>query len=232
MLSVRNLSAGYDSVPVLDNITLDVRAGEIVVILGRNGVGKSTLMKTLAGALPPSSGSVVFQETEIAGWRPNQIARQGLAYVPQGRGIFPKLTVQENLLLGTRARRDRSGAIPDAIYTHFPILRERAFQDGGTLSGGQQQQLAIGRAMCGDPRLLLLDEPSEGIQPNIVWQIGQFLTTIARESQISVVLVEQNLDLALNVGDRCLVMEKGRIVHSGTPDEFRNEEVLRKFLAI
>ncbi|GEO16981.1 urea ABC transporter ATP-binding subunit UrtE [Microvirga aerophila] len=232
MLSVRNLSAGYDSVPVLDNITLDVRAGEIVVILGRNGVGKSTLMRTLAGALPPSSGSVVFQETEIAGWRPNQIARQGLAYVPQGRGIFPKLTVQENLLLGTRARRDRSGTIPDAIYTHFPILRERAFQDGGTLSGGQQQQLAIGRAMCGDPRLLLLDEPSEGIQPNIVWQIGQFLTTIARESQISVVLVEQNLDLALNVGDRCLVMEKGRIVHSGTPDEFRNEEVLRKFLAI
>jgi urea ABC transporter ATP-binding protein UrtE len=232
MLSVRNLSAGYDSVPVLDNITLDVRAGEIVVILGRNGVGKSTLMKTLAGALPPSSGSVIFQGTEIAGWRPNQIARQGLAYVPQGRGIFPKLTVQENLLLGTRARRDRSGAIPDAIYTHFPILRERAFQDGGTLSGGQQQQLAIGRAMCGDPRLLLLDEPSEGIQPNIVWQIGQFLTTIARESQISVVLVEQNLDLALNVGDRCLVMEKGRIVHSGTPDEFRNEEVLRKFLAI
>jgi branched-chain amino acid transport system ATP-binding protein len=232
MLSVRNLSAGYDSVPVLDNITLDVRAGEIVVILGRNGVGKSTLMKTLAGALPPSSGSVIFQGTEIAGSRPNQIARQGLAYVPQGRGIFPKLTVQENLLLGTRARRDRSGAIPDAIYTHFPILRERAFQDGGTLSGGQQQQLAIGRAMCGDPRLLLLDEPSEGIQPNIVWQIGQFLTTIARESQISVVLVEQNLDLALNVGDRCLVMEKGRIVHSGTPDEFRNEEVLRKFLAI
>jgi branched-chain amino acid transport system ATP-binding protein len=232
MLSVRNLSAGYDSVPVLDNITLDVRAGEIVVILGRNGVGKSTLMKTLAGALPPSSGSVIFQGTEIAGWRPNQIARQGLAYVPQGRGIFPKLTVQENLLLGTRARRDRSGAIPDAIYTYFPILRERAFQDGGTLSGGQQQQLAIGRAMCGDPRLLLLDEPSEGIQPNIVWQIGQFLTTIARESQISVVLVEQNLDLALNVGDRCLVMEKGRIVHSGTPDEFRNEEVLRKFLAI
>ncbi len=232
MLSVRNLSAGYDSVPVLDNIAFDVRAGEIVVILGRNGVGKSTLMKTLSGVLPPSSGSVVFQGTEIAGWRSSQIARQGLAYVPQGRGIFPKLTVQENLLLGTRAKRDRSGAIPETIYTHFPILRERAFQHGGTLSGGQQQQLAIGRAMCGDPRLLLLDEPSEGIHPNIVWQIGQFLRTIARESQISVVLVEQNLDLALNVGDRCLVMEKGRIVHSGTPDEFRNEEVLRKFLAI
>ena len=155
-----------------------------------------------------------------------------MAYVPQGRGIFAKLTVRENLLVGTRAQRDGAGCIPDEVFAYFPILQERLNQAGGTLSGGEQQMLAIARALCGQPAVLLLDEPSEGIQPTIVQELGRIIGRISESSGTSVLLVEQNIDLALETSRRCLVMEKGRIVHEGTPDDLRDEAVLSSFLAI
>ncbi len=232
MLRASDLCASYGRVPVLTGVTLTVTSGEILVLFGRNGVGKTTLMRTLIGFLKPSAGSIEFDGANIAGKPPFQIARQGIAYVPQGRGIFPKLTVWENLLVGTRARADRSKHVPEEIFHHFPILKERRSQVGGTLSGGEQQMLAIARALCGAPRLLLLDEPSEGIQPNIVHKVGEFLKEIVRNAAIAVLLVEQNLDLGLDVASRCAVMEKGTIVHEGRPEEFHDEALLRRYLAI
>lgn len=231
MLSVKNLSAAYGSIPVLNDVTLDVRQGEVLALMGRNGVGKTTLMRTLAGQVPATQGEVLFKETNIVNWPSYRIAKQGVALVPQGRGIFPKLTVLENLTIGTRASRSGQG-IPETVYDYFPILAERKDQLGGTLSGGQQQQLAIARALCGSPSLILLDEPSEGIQPNIVHQIGLFLRRLVMETGLSVLLVEQNLDLAVTAADRCLIMEKGRIIHEGTADDLHNEEMLSQFLAV
>jgi urea ABC transporter ATP-binding protein UrtE len=231
MLRAQAIHAAYGPVPVLTGIDIEVREGEILVLLGRNGVGKTTLMRTLVGLLKPSAGRIEFDGLDITGQPPHRAARAGMAYVPQGRGIFPKLTVRENLQVGTRARNDGDG-IPQHVFEYFPILRERLGQRGGTLSGGEQQMLAIGRALCSDPKLLLLDEPSEGIQPNIVQQIGDLIRQIVARRDISVLLVEQNLDLALGVASRCAIMEKGAIVRQGRPEDFRDEAVLRRYLAI
>jgi len=232
MLSVRDIHAAYGAVPVLSGVDLELSVGEILALFGRNGVGKTTLMRVLIGLLRPVRGRIVFDGKEIAGQPPHRIAKAGIAYVPQGRGIFPKLSVIENLRIGTRARREANGAIPDQIFEYFPILRERQQQLGGTLSGGEQQMLAFGRALCGSPRLLLLDEPSEGIQPNIVQQLGALIRQIVDGTGVTVLLVEQNLDLGLRIATRCAVMEKGRIVHQGSPEDFRDEATLRRLLAI
>jgi branched-chain amino acid transport system ATP-binding protein len=232
MLAARNLSAGYGSVAVLNGVGFTLEPGEILGLLGRNGVGKTTLLRTLIGLLRPRGGEITLKGQPIAGLPPHKIARRGLALVPQGRGILAKLTVRENLLLGTRALAQKTGTIPAAVLDSFPILRERLDQLGGTLSGGQQQMLAIGRALCGQPSVLLLDEPSEGIQPSIVQELGAHIRRISRASGMSVLLVEQNIDLALDLADRCLVMEKGSIVHEGKPEDFRDEATLRKYLAI
>jgi ABC-type branched-subunit amino acid transport system ATPase component len=189
-------------------------------------------MRTIAGILPTTGGSVQFAGESITGLPPYCIAYRGLAYVPQGRGIFPKLTVEENLTIGTRAQRLRGARIPEVIYNYFPILAERSDQLGGTLSGGQQQQLAIGRAMCGNPKILILDEPSEGVQPNIVQQIGTFLREIVANGDMSVLLVEQNLELGLKASDRCIVLEKGRVVHEALPAAFEDQALLSSFLSI
>jgi branched-chain amino acid transport system ATP-binding protein len=232
MLSAQNLSAGYGSVAVLNGVGFTLQPGEILGLLGRNGVGKTTLLRTLIGLLRPRSGQITLKGLPIAGLPPHRIARRGLALVPQGRGILAKLTVRENLLLGTRALPKRSAAIPSAVLDYFPILGERLDQLGGTLSGGQQQMLAIGRALCGQPAVLLLDEPSEGIQPSIVQELGENIRRISRNSGMSVLLVELNIDLALDLADRCMVMEKGSIVHEGSPEDFRDEATLRKYLAL
>jgi len=232
MLKVSNLHAAYGTVPVLTGVELDLGKGEILALLGRNGVGKTTLMKALIGLLRPTEGTVELDGSAIEGLAPHRIARLGIAYVPQGRGIFAKLTVRENLLVGTRAQRNGAGGIPDEVFSYFPILQERLAQAGGTLSGGEQQMLAIARALCGRPSVLLLDEPSEGIQPTIVQELGRIIGRISETSGMSVLLVEQNIDLALEASRRCLVMEKGRIVHEGAPEDFRDESVLRRFLAI
>lgn len=232
MLRVRGVCAGYGSVRVLNEIDLAVQENEVLVLLGRNGVGKTTLMRVLVGLLKPTEGRVEFNGTDVTRYPPHKIARLGIGYAPQGRGIFPKLTVRENLLVGTRAQAHGESAIPEEIFGYFPILKERLDQAGGTLSGGEQQMLAIGRALCGKPTMLLLDEPSEGIQPNIVQQFGRLIREIVQNTGISILLVEQNLDLGLSVATRCAIMEKGTIVREGGPDEFAEEAVLKEFLAI
>jgi branched-chain amino acid transport system ATP-binding protein len=235
MLQVSNIHAAYGSAPVLTGVDLALQEGEVLGLLGRNGVGKSTLMRVLIGLLRPTSGSVALDGTRLTGLPPHRVARHGVAFVPQGRGVFAKLTVRENLLIGTRARADRVDEptkVPEEIFSYFPILRERLEQHGGTLSGGQQQMLAIARALCGRPRVLLLDEPSEGIQPNIVQEIGRLIRQIVEGTGTAVLLVEQNLDLALQLARRVMVMEKGRIVYEGGPEDLRDETMLRRHLAI
>ena len=232
MLRVTDIHSAYGAVPVLNGVTLSLAAGEVLTLLGRNGVGKTTLMRTIIGLLKPTAGRIELDGQAVTGLAPHAIARRGVAFVPQGRGIFAKLTVRENLLAGTRARADREETIPAEIFEYFPILRERLGQLGGTLSGGEQQMLTFARALCGAPRLMLLDEPSEGIQPNIVFELGRIIGRIAAASGMAVLLVEQNIDLALQVAHRTLVMEKGRIVHEGKPDDFRDDATLRKLLAI
>ena len=230
MLRADGVEAGYGPVRVLRDVSFALAPKEILVLLGRNGAGKTTLTRALIGLIRASAGRIELDGEDITASPPYRNARLGIGYVPQGRGILPKLTVRENLLIGTRAAGSKP--IPERVFEFFPILRERLDQRGGTLSGGQQQMLAIGRALCGEPKVLLLDEPSEGVQPDIVHQIGELLRRIVADTQLAVLLVEQNLDLGLGAATRCIIMEKGSIVREGRPDEFRDERVLREYLAI
>jgi urea ABC transporter ATP-binding protein UrtE len=234
MLRVSELRAGYGSTLILSGVSLELRPGEVLALLGRNGAGKTTLMRAIIGLVQPRTGSIEFDGASIVGLPPHRIAQKGVAFVPQGRGIFGKLSVRENLLIGTRAARQTAGQIPASIFDYFPILTERLEQRGGTLSGGEQQMLAVARALCGRPRALLLDEPSEGIQPSIVHDLGRLLRRIVDDESVALLLVEQNLDLALQLADRALIMEKGRIVREASAAEFRDEEILnlQEFLAI
>jgi urea ABC transporter ATP-binding protein UrtE len=231
MLEVISLQAGYGILPVLHDVSFTITKGETLVLLGRNGVGKTTLLKSLIGIVKPTSGTILLNGKDMTGCRPHQLAHAGIAYVPQGRGIFPKLTVEENLKVGLRSRVDSLTTIPDEIFAMFPILRERLQQLGGTFSGGQQQQLALARALCGKPDLLLLDEPSEGIQPSIVQQIGELLKMFNRDMGLTVLLVEQNLELARKSASRCLVMAKGRLTNVLTKEELDDESKVFAALA-
>jgi urea ABC transporter ATP-binding protein UrtE len=232
MLTVKDLKAGYGSAQILNGIDLAVQPREVVALLGRNGVGKTTLMKALMGIVPPTSGQVAFLGTDTTSLPTHRIARAGIGYVPQGRGIFDKLTVEENLAMGLRSLDQPSNVIPSYLLDRFPILRERRRQMAGTLSGGQKQQLAISRALCGNPKLLLLDEPSEGIQPNIVQDIGSFLRELVATREIAVIVVEQNLNLVELAADRFCMMDKGRIVHGGPTADLKDEAVLKEFLSV
>jgi len=214
MLDVNGLVAGYSAGSrVLDGFSMHIRPGEIVALLGRNGMGKTTFLKALMGHVAVSSGTVTLGGKAITGLKPYEVARCGVGYVPQGREIFPDFTVEENLLMGVLGRSDLPQEVPAWAFELFPILQERRTQRGGSMSGGQQQQLAIVRALVGRPRLLLLDEPSEGIQPNIVQEIGRVLSRIAREQGLTILLVEQNMELVLGMAQRCLFMENGAVVH-------------------
>ncbi|MEL6203069.1 MAG: ABC transporter ATP-binding protein [Pseudomonadota bacterium] len=232
MLKIDKLTSGYGSARILNGANLSLGTKEVVAILGRNGVGKTTLLKTIMNIVKPSSGAVHLGEQDITKLATHDIAKSGIGYVPQGRGIFGKLTVEENLRMGLRSRPDGSNEIPSFIYEKFPILKERQSQLAGTMSGGQKQQLAISRALCGDPKLLLLDEPSEGIQPNIVQEIGHFIRDLIHDREISVLIVEQNLELVGIAADRFEIMMKGELVHRGPKSALNDEDMLRKYLSV
>ncbi|PYE21204.1 ABC transporter ATP-binding protein [Paraburkholderia silvatlantica] len=232
MLHIENLCAGYGDVDVVHNLTLDVLPNEVVGVLGCNGAGKTTLVKAIMGLLPRMSGQVGFLGQSLTGLRTHEIARRGIGLVPQGRWIFPKLTVRENLMMGTQTV---GGAdILDEVFDYFPVLKSRLSQQGGTLSGGEQQVLAISRALCGRPKLLLLDEPSDGVQPNLVERIGEVIPDLCRRAKLAVLLVEQNLDLVLQSAQRCIVLSNGRLVHAGSVEPqpgARDEHPLARYLS-
>jgi urea transport system ATP-binding protein len=217
MLKVEAVSASYGKSPVLDSIDMSIAPGESVTLLGRNGVGKSTLLRTIVGHHPVTGGSISFFGEDVTRSPSYRRARQGIAYVPQGRGIFPHLTVDENLHLGAAAGAGEG--VPDHIFELFPVLRRVGQRKGGVLSGGEQQQLAIARAMVSKPKLLILDEPTEGIQPSIVQQIEETLIEVRKQLKIGILLVEQYLDFAWSIGDKFYVMRRGQIVATGNPRE-------------
>ncbi|BDG02491.1 ABC transporter ATP-binding protein [Anaeromyxobacter oryzae] len=232
LLAVEDLRAGYGSGDILQGIGLRIEPGEMVATIGRNGVGKSTLMKAIMGMLPAMSGAVSFRGEDIARLRPDQRAARGIGYVPQGREVFPSLTVEENLAMGETINRDKSHPRYDLVYGYFPILAERRRQLAGTFSGGQQQMLAIARALVGRPELLLLDEPSMGIQPSIIQEIGRALVRLNEEEKVTILLVEQNTRLIAQVARRAYAIDKGRIV--GTLDRRRLSDpaALAEYLAV
>jgi len=221
LLSLTNVSAAYGKSRVLNGIHLSVAAGESVSLLGRNGVGKTTLLRTIVGHHPAASGSISFFDEEVTHQPAYRRARRGIGYVPQGRGIFPHLTVDENLRLGAAASPREMGAelVPEYVFELFPVLRRVGQRKGGVLSGGEQQQLAIARAMVSQPKLLILDEPTEGIQPSIVQQIEESLREIRARLKVAILLVEQYLDFAWSIADRFYVMRRGQIVLEGDPRE-------------
>lgn len=230
MLSIRQLRCSYGETVILRDVHMEVPAGKVIALMGRNGVGKTTLLKALMGLVSVKTGNILFDGREITAWAPEKRARAGLGYVPQGREIFPYLTVEENLLIGLEAKKDRGRmtdgwAIPESIFELFPALKSIRSRKGGNLSGGQQQQLAIARALVSEPKLLLLDEPTEGIQPSIVMQIEKTIRSIKEQRAISILLVEQYLEFALRLADYYYVMEKGSIVSEGVCDESTGEIV-------
>jgi urea ABC transporter ATP-binding protein UrtE len=234
VLEVSNVRAGYGDGDVLQGIALRLLPGEIVAVVGRNGVGKTTFLKTVIGLIPVTAGSIRFWDTEVSALPARRRSAKGMGYVPQGRQIFPGLTVRENLLTGEQVNREAKERRLryDIVYNYFPILRDRGGQLAGTLSGGQQQMLAIGRALVGDPRLLLLDEPSAGIQPSIVQEICNSLAQLNQQEGLTILLVEQNIGVITQLAQRAYAMNKGRIQRELSAEEVVNREVLIQYLAL
>ncbi|MET7246804.1 ABC transporter ATP-binding protein [Methylobacterium sp. EM32] len=230
LLQVSGLWAHYGGTPILQGVDLAVGRGEIVSIIGRNGVGKTTTMRCLIGLIRASQGMIRLDGRDLAGLPAEARARLGVGYIPQGRDVFPRLTVAENLAVGLLIGGPAGRKLTDLVYGYFPRLAERRGQLAGTMSGGEQQQLAIGRALVGNPTLMLLDEPSEGVQPSIVQMIGRVLRAVRDELGTTIVFVEQNLDTILSVAERCYVMEKGRVTADLGRDALTADTVRRHLL--
>lgn len=231
MLEIRNLSVSYEGSRVLRGVSLEVPSNKVVCLMGRNGVGKSTTLKSTVGLVKPDEGSITLDGKKISGLGPDRRARSGLGYVPQGRDIFPHLTVWENLQIGLVAHRKGGKSQIDRVYELFPVLKEMLKRKGGVLSGGQQQQLAIARAVLTEPKVLILDEPTEGIQPNIIDQIGDTIKLLRSEGKMSILLVEQYLDFAQELADIFYIMDRGRIVAEG-PIADLTDDVVRTHLMV
>ena len=231
MLKIEQLNQYYGQSHTLWDLNLTVPEGQCTVLMGRNGVGKTTLLQCIMGLLPVKSGTLEYDGKDLRRASAESRAGLGIGYVPQGRQIFPLMSVEENLLIGLPARRDGLRTIPDFIFELFPVLKEMLGRRGGDLSGGQQQQLAIGRALVTDPRLLILDEPTEGIQPNIVAEIGEIVRRLNREMGLTVLLVEQKLPFARKVADRFCLLDRGRAVADGAMPDL-NEELIQQYLTV
>jgi len=226
VLQVQKLHQYYGGSHILRGLSFDAKIGEVTCLLGRNGVGKTTLLRCLMGLVPAKEGKVSWEGKPITGFKPHQRVHAGIAYVPQGREIFPRLTVEENLLMGlSRFNAGQAKAVPEPIYELFPVLREMKQRRGGDLSGGQQQQLAIGRALASQPRLLILDEPTEGIQPSVIKEIGAVIRKLAQRGDMAILLVEQFYDFAAELADQYLVMSRGEIVQQGRGADMEAEAV-------
>ena len=221
---VDKLNQYYGGSHILRDVSFEVPPGKVTALLGRNGVGKTTLLKTLMGLVQARSGQVVFENRDLTRAKPYERARAGIGYVPQGREIFPRLTVEENLEIGM-ATRGRGARLPDQVFEMFPVLKDMQKRRGGDLSGGQQQQLAIGRALAMQPRLLILDEPTEGIQPSIIKDIERAIRALAAAGSMAILLVEQYYDVAQSLADQYLVMERGEIVARGTGADMERDRV-------
>lgn len=232
MLSVSGLKSGYGKVQIVDDVSINVNKGEIVAIIGRNGVGKSTFIKTLIGILPTFSGNIEYEGKDISKWHDYKRARAGMGYVPQGHGIFPQLTVEENLRVGAMVNLKKKENNYQRIYNYFPRIEERRSQKAGTMSGGEQAMLSIGRVLVNTPDLILLDEPSEGVQPNIVSKIGDIIKQIRDDLGLTVLLVEQNMELIQQVSDRGYVMDKGKIIADLTKEQINDDSVIKKYLSV
>lgn len=224
-LNIEDLNVFYGQSHILFDVGMKVKAGETACLLGRNGVGKTTLLKGVMGLLPARKGKILLDDNDVTKASPAQRAKLGMGYVPQGRDIFPQLTVQENLLVALEARRDNIRKIPDVVFELFPILKDFLDRRGGDLSGGQQQQLAIGRALTLDPKLLILDEPTEGIQPSIILEIEDIIQRIKKMSDIAILMVEQYLEFAWRVSDDYYIMSKGSIIEKGRTRDVPLENV-------
>ena len=231
ILQLLNVESAYGPIRAIRGVSLQVGRGRVVTVLGSNGAGKSTILKTISGIIDPRKGSIAFKGEDITARDPALIVQRGLSHVPEGREVFPLLSIHDNLMMGAYTRHDRDGVARDleAVYGYFPILRERATQDAGLLSGGQQQMLAISRALMAAPELILLDEPSLGLSPRLTREIFEIVVRINRERGTTILLVEQNANMALNAADYGYVLENGRIVMEDTCAKLREKEDIKEF---
>lgn len=232
MLRVHDLHASYGRIPILHGVTFTVTEGQFVGVLGHNGMGKTSLLRTLMGFLPAAGGTIALGRSDITDWPPYRRARAGVGYVPQGREIFPNLSVLDNLRMGCAKEAGTDGPVIDAVLDDFPRLKPLLSRLGGALSGGEQQLLAIARCLCGKPALLLLDEPTEGIQPSIIDEIIERLAGLKRARRLTVVLVEQNLDFIAALSDRILLIQKGRITREVAPGNLQDPDLIGEFVGV
>ncbi len=232
MLYIEHLTTGYGEISIIRNISFQVEKGEIVSVIGRNGVGKSTLMKTLIGLIRSKSGALYFDGKNVTNTRAHERAQLGMGYVPQGHGVFPLLSVEENLQMGTMIHKNERQKGLEIAYEYFPRLNERRTQKAGTLSGGEQAMLSIARALVGRPKLILLDEPSEGIQPNLAQQIGEIVQRCCKEMGFTVILCEQHMGLIQQVSERCYAVDKGSIIGVVEGDDIKDYNKMKQYLTV